>query len=100
MNETIYNLLKEICPDFSEYKFLKTDLYKGKIIGGHNLYYKLGEDNKEGIILGKKDIEKFDLNKFRTNFITFNKFDRSDIQEGWTGEEMIKVLNHIKEKIK
>lgn len=99
MDIRVYELLKEICPDFSEYKFLKTDLYKGKIIDSHNLYYKTGEDGKEGIIIGKRDIAKFDLSNFPFNFRTYTRYDLSDLEEGWTGEEMIKVLEHIKKRL-
>ena len=99
MNDTVYKLLNEVCNDFSEYKFLKTDMYKGKIIGGHNLYYKKGESEKEGIIIGKRDIAKFDLERFPKNFKTYNRFDQSDIEEGWTGDTMVQVLQQIQKRI-
>ena len=35
MKKELFDLFKEICPDFEEYPFLKTDLYKGKIIGNY-----------------------------------------------------------------
>lgn len=46
MRRELYELFEEICPDFEEYHFLKTDLYKGQVIGGFNLYYKKGVDDK------------------------------------------------------
>lgn len=100
MDKIVFDLLNEICPDFSEYRFLKTDLYKGKIISAHNIYYKKGEDDKEGIVVGKRDIELFGLEIFPWNFVTYNKLDLSDAQYGWTDEVMIDVLKHIAEKIK
>ena len=96
MKKELFDLFKEICPDFEEYHFLKTDLYKGKIIGGYNLYYKKGTDNKEGMITGKKNTKRFDLDQFPKNFITYGKFGLTDLEYGWCDEELIKVLNHIK----
>lgn len=99
MDEKLYKLFKEICPDFGEYTFLETDLYKGKIIGGFNLYYKKGADNKEGMITGKKNIAEFGLEQFPMNFITYGKFSQTDIECGWCNEELFKVLHHIKSVI-
>ncbi len=99
MDKKIYDLFNQICPDFAPYRFLPTDLYKGKIIGGHNLYYKKGKDNTEGVICCKRDIQKFGLNQFPTNFVTFNKYDQSDAQEGWSGENLIAVVRHIQDQI-
>lgn len=96
MNEEILVLLKEICSDFAPYRFLKTDMYKGKIIGGHNLYYKKGENGTEGVIIGKRDIAKFGLEVYTKNFITYTRFDQSDIEYGWSGEILIVVLRRIK----
>ena len=100
MEKELYELFIKICPDFSPYRFLKTDLYKGKIIGAHNIYYKKGEDGKEGIIVGKRDFDKFNLERFPQNFVTYNRFDQSDAQYGWTGDAMVEVLTHIATRIK
>ena len=100
MTKEIFDLLREICSDFEEYRFLKTDLYKGKIKGGYNLYYKKGKDGKEGMITGKKNEKKFGLDQFPKNFVTYGKFDQSVPEYGWCDEELLKVLRHIREKIK
>jgi len=99
MQKELFNLFRDICPDFEEYSFLKTDLYKGQIRGGYNLYYKKGADNKEGMVTGKKNIKRFELDQFPKNFITYGKFDLSDAEYGWCDEELIKVLRHIKSVI-
>ena len=65
IEKEIFDLLREICPDFEEYHFLKTDLYKGKITGGYNLYYKKGKDGKEGMITGKRTRKSLDWISFR-----------------------------------
>ena len=99
MKKELFDLFREICPDFEEYSFLKTDLYKGKILGGFNLYYKKGADEKEGMITGKKNIKKFELDQFPKNFVTYGHFDLSDPEYGWCDEELVIVLNHIKSVI-
>ena len=45
-------ILKDICPDFKEYNFLKTDLYKCSLFGGANLYLKVGKDGRVGMVTG------------------------------------------------
>ena len=66
---------------------------------GFNLYYKKGADDKEGMIISKKDEKRFELNQFPKNFITYGKFDLSDAEYGWCDEELFKVLRHIKSAI-
>lgn len=99
MKKELYDLFSEVCPDFAPYSFLKTDLYKGKLIGGYNVYYKKGDNDKEGMVTGRNNIKRFSLDKFPCNFLTYSKFDQSDVEHGWTDEELIRVLNHIKDQI-
>lgn len=99
MDKKIHKLMNLICREFEEYNFLKTDLYKGKIIGGYNIYYKKGDNNTEGFILGKRDYKRFKLNKFPYNFVTYGSFNGSIEERGWAGETAIEVLNHIKKCI-
>lgn len=99
MSTELLNLFKEICEEFEPYNHLKTDLYKGKIIGGDNVYYKKGENDKEGMITGKKNIKRFELEKFPFNFKTYTRYDMSKAEYGWCGDELKAVLNHIKEII-
>ena len=99
MEKEILSLFKEICPDFAPYHFLPTDMYKGKLIGGYNVYYKKGIDGTEGMVTGKSNIKRFDLKRFPYNFKTSSKFDQSIIEYGWTGNELVKVLEHIKNTI-
>lgn len=96
MDKLTFELLNELCPDFAPYNFLKHDMYKGKIKTAHNVYYKSGEGDSEGIILGKRDTKRFELDQFPKNFVTYTRFDQSDAEYGWTGEMMIAVLEHIK----
>lgn len=100
MKENVLRLLNEICEDFGPYCFLKTDLYKGKIIGGHNLYVKKGESEKEGVIIGKRDIEKFDLGQIPTNFVAYTNFNQKKAEYGWTDDKMVEVLEQISRRIK
>ena len=99
MEKELFNLFKDICPDFAPYTFLKTDLYKGKIIGGFNVYYKKGDDNKEGMVTGKGNVKRFELDQFPCNFKTYSKFDQSDAEYGWSGAVLIDVLKHIKKHL-
>lgn len=99
IKKEIYDLFLEICPDFEPYHFLDTDLYKGKIIGGNNVYYKKGKDDKEGMITGVKNSKKFGLDEFEKNFITYTKFDLSDAEKGWTDDQLLRVLKHIKNQL-
>lgn len=99
MEKAIFDLLREICPDFAPYTFLKTDLFKGKIIGAHNLYYKKGDNDTEGVIFMKRDIAKFNLDRFPYNFVTYTRMDKSQAEYGWTGEILLEILKHVKNRI-
>ncbi|MEG2292611.1 MULTISPECIES: hypothetical protein [Carnobacterium] len=94
----VIELMKKICPDFSDYSFLKTDRYKGSLYGGYNIYYKLGSNGELGMVTGKKNHEKYGLNDFDKNFKTTTKLNGSEEEEGWTGEVLLKVLKRIEER--
>lgn len=96
MNDEVLVLLNELCSDFAPYGFLKYDRYKGKLLGGNNIYIKSNPNNELGMITGKRNYKKFGLDKFPTNFTTYTRFDGSDTEQGWTGDVLLEVLKHIK----
>lgn len=93
----IIELMKRICPDFSEYSFLKVDKYKGSLHGGYNIYYKRGCNGELGMVTGKRNHEKYGLDDFDKNFKTIAMLDGSE-EEGWTGEVLLSVLKRIEER--
>lgn len=85
-------ILKDICPDFKEYNFLKTDLYKASLFGGANLYLKVGKDGRVGMVTGITNEKKYSLEKFEKNFETVSM---SNKETGWTGETLINLLIYL-----
>lgn len=51
---------------------------------------------KEGMITGKKNTKRFELDQFPKNFITYGKFGLTDVEYGWCDDELVNVLRHIK----
>lgn len=94
--ERTIELMKELCPDFKEYHFLKNDMYKGSLFGGYNMYYKKGINGLEGIVTGPKNIKTYKLDKFSFNFETGSNMSGSKREKGWTGDIMIEVLEYLK----
>jgi len=96
MEKEILGLLSELCPDFGKYKFLKSDLYKGSLFGGWNVYYKKGKDGKVGMVTRIKNEKKYHLDRFPKNFESVAQFDGSLEETGWTGENLLNLLKYLK----
>jgi len=95
IESVIINMMADLCTDFAPYNFLaKSDLYKGSLFGGNNIYYKKGINNTNGMITSKSNIKKYNLNIFPTNFISQNDINGS-IEYGWSGEVLVEVLKHL-----
>lgn len=94
--QEIIALMKELCPDFAPYNFLKKyDLYKGSLFGGTNMYYKIGVDNTRGMVTTKRNKSLYGLERFPVNFQT--ECDRNGNAEyGWSGDTLLELLKHIK----
>lgn len=89
------DMLRNLCPDFAPYGFLKKfDLYKGSLFGGTNVYYKSGENGTRGLITTKTNIKRYGLDKFPYNFQS--ERDRNGKPEyGWSGEVLLDLLKHL-----
>lgn len=92
----ILEILKDICPDFAPYNYLKKyDLYKGSLFGGTNVYVKKGTLNEIGMVTTKTNIKKYNLDKYPYNFTS--ACDRNGSPEyGWTGDVLIELLKELK----
>lgn len=93
----VYSLLKQLCPDFEEYHYLKHDQYKGPLFGKYNIYIKTSSEDSSilGIVTGKRNIEKYNLSKFVTNFETIGSLS-GEKEKGWSGKVMNELLHHLK----
>jgi len=97
MENEILNLLADLCPDFSKYERMKNELYKGSLFGGCNIYYKLGTDGiTTGMVTGIRNEKKYLLGSFEKNFQTLD-LHKGRIEEGWTGQTLLDLLNYLKE---
>lgn len=97
--ERILALLSALCEEFAPYHFLKSDLYKGKLRRGGNVYYKVGADGKRGMVTGKRNMEKYGLDRFPFNFETEGSFDGTRTDRGWSGDTLVELLEHLKAEI-
>lgn len=96
MEEEILRLLAELCPDFSEYRFLEADRYKGSLFGKYNVYYKKGKNGLSGMVTGIRNEKKYGMNKFEKNFETVGNFDGSQVEYGWSGQNLLDLLKYLK----
>ena len=90
----IVDLLRELCPDFSNYDFLKCDLYKGSLFGGTNVYFKRGEDDKLGMISSKRNIKLYKLDDYPYNFKS-QAVGKDSVEHGWTGDVLLSMLKNL-----
>ena len=88
------DLLCELCPDFSNYHFLKCDLYKGSLFGGANVYFKRGQDNNNGLVSTKRNIKLYKLDDYPYNFKT-EAVGKGRLEYGWTGEVLLTMLKSL-----
>ena len=95
MNEEVFALLKELCPDFGPYDHLKYDRYAGTL-GKNKVYVKVDNEGRMGMITGKRNMAKYGLDAFPTNFVTYTTYSYGKEEHGWTVDELLKVLKHIK----
>ena len=93
----IVDLLNELCPDFTTYNFLKCDLYKGSLLGGTNVYFKKGRENKCGMVATKTAVEHYSLYRYPYNFKTEGVGKGND-EQGWSGEILLSMLKDLKKK--
>ncbi|WP_348920452.1 hypothetical protein [Enterococcus rotai] len=91
----IIELMKNVCPDFDSYNFLETDRYKGSLFGKFNVYYKIGSNKELGMITGKNNQKKYNLDQFKKNFTTTGGVDGTKVEEGWKGEILIELLKYL-----
>ncbi|MDR2833444.1 MAG: hypothetical protein LBV67_07000 [Streptococcaceae bacterium] len=105
-NKKAVELLKELCPDFEIYSkenknsIIEHDRYRGrlsnrgKILRGY-FYLKVSLDdiNSLGLITGKSNIAKYELEQFSYNFET-KKFNK--LEKGWKDEKLIELLRYLK----
>lgn len=97
MEERILSLLASLCADFAPYHFLPSDLYKGRLLHGHNVYYKVGIYGTRGMVTSVRNIRRFGLNKFPTNFEAEGDRSGSRIERGWSEGALLEVLEHLQQ---
>lgn len=97
MEEEALSLLNLLCDDFAPYSFLPSDLYKGSLMGGFNVCYKESETGVRGMVTGVRNVEKYGLGKFPTNFEVKGARDGSRVDSGWSGEALLEVLEYLLE---
>ena len=95
LDREIINLLRELCPDFSNYDFTKHDLYKGSLFGGTNIYFKRGENGQLGMVSTKKNIKLYKLTDYPYNFKT-EAVKAGSTEYGWSGETLLTMLKELR----
>ena len=90
----IVDLLRDLCPDFVPYNYLKCDLYKGALWGGTNVYFKRGTNGDFGMVTTKTNIRLYNLGRFPFNFQSEgNRNGKSE--QGWSGEVLLDLVKHL-----
>ena len=90
----IVDLLRELCPDFSNYGFLKCDLYKGSLFGGTNIYFKKGDGNQLGMVSTKRNIKLYKLDDYPYNFKS-EAVGKGNVEHGWAGDVLLSMLKDL-----
>ena len=95
MDREIIDILRELCPDFAPYNYLKKyDLYKGALFGGTNVYFKRGVGNVNGMVTTKTNTRVYRLDEFSYNFAS--ECDRNGSPErGWSGETLLSLVKYL-----
>ena len=91
----ILNIIRELCPDFAPYNYLKKyDLYKGSLFGKTNIYFKRGVNGDLGMITTKTNIRMYELEQFPYNFQSQGNRN-GKVEQGWSGEVLLSVVKHL-----
>ena len=91
----VVDILRELCPDFSVYNYLKKfDMYKGSLFGGTNVYIKRNPNGEIGLVTTKSNTKTYNLEQFPYNFNS--ERDRNGTPEyGWSGEVLLQLVKYL-----